>query len=96
MIEKFYIVSLHQEFEKQKETDPMLTLRKFSGFLGINSGVVSALLRGRRSMSVSDAVKVLRKLELNALDEASFIKSLGYKPDKLRKLLKKKRKLFAS
>lgn len=60
-----------------QEAAPNGTLRKFSKNLGLNSGAISLILRGKRGLNYEAAEKVVTSLGLTIEQKNSFMRSLA-------------------
>lgn len=68
-------IILNQKFLELKAQNPRLSLRYFAQKIGISSGALSEILKGKRKISPKLATKIAARLHLDPVDTASFIDS---------------------
>jgi uncharacterized protein (TIGR02147 family) len=69
-----YSTFLKEELARRTRTNPSYSLRAFARHLGLSSGELSEILRGKRKLSLKATQKISRALGLNATET----KHLGY------------------
>jgi uncharacterized protein (TIGR02147 family) len=67
---------LQKEFEQRHERNQRYTLRAYSQFLELNSGTLSAILKGKRKLPRTHGVLCCSKLNLPAGKKRIFMQSL--------------------
>lgn len=66
---------LKQAFASRKERNPRYSLRGFARFLGVDPTFLSKLISGKLLLSLDQADKITRKLNLAKSDRATFLLS---------------------
>lgn len=64
---------LKRVFEEKKMRNPQYSLRTFASRLGISSGALSEILKGKRELSLKQKLKIVDKLELSPEERQNFI-----------------------
>ncbi|MGZ3743893.1 MAG: TIGR02147 family protein [Pseudobdellovibrionaceae bacterium] len=64
---------LNQKFLELRSKNPRLSLRYFAEKIGLSSGALSEILKGKRKISPKLAAKIAARLYLDPVDTASFI-----------------------
>lgn len=77
MSEAFHIDCLKKEFQRRRLSNPQYSLRAFSKSIGVDIGVLSRTLSGKRSLSVTSADRISRNLKLTPEERSSFLHSIG-------------------
>lgn len=73
----FHIDCLSKEFQRRRLANSRYSLRAFSKSLGVDIGVISRTLSGKRGLSVRLADRIAQKLELSAGERRTFLDSAG-------------------
>ena len=71
-----YLEILQNDFNKRKEKNPRFSLRSYSRLLGVNPGNLSAVLNGKRRLSLGMGIKISSSLNLEPNMAKAFIKSI--------------------
>lgn len=66
-------VILNQKFLELKAKNPRLSHRFFAQKIGISSGALSEILKGKRTISRKLAIKIASRLLLDPIDTATFV-----------------------
>jgi uncharacterized protein (TIGR02147 family) len=64
---------LLKEFQRRSAVNPSFTLRAFAQKLGVNSGSLSSILRGRRKVSLDMTVRLLKACDVDAQTRLNVI-----------------------
>lgn len=76
MQEPQFIQIIKNEFEKKKNVNSRYSLRSFSKYLGLDPGSLSAILRGKRSLSPIRARQIVDRLKIKDDEKKTFFLSL--------------------
>lgn len=74
----YFVLKLQERFEVRKLKNPRFSLRQYANSLGINSGTLSAILAGKRSLPLNKVVSVAKKLNLSKDEGRKFLESLNH------------------
>jgi uncharacterized protein (TIGR02147 family) len=66
--------ALKQEYKRRCDLNPSYSVRAYAQSLGINSGSLTSILNGKRSIGPKVAKKLLSELELSGWDKNKFFK----------------------
>ena len=67
---------LASELETRRRRNPKYSLRAFAKFLGVDAGILSKILSGKRAPSMKLADRALDRLDVSAPEKRLFLKSL--------------------
>lgn len=76
---------LKEELSKRCERNPRYSLRAFASSLNVDPGALSRILNGKQFLSKKLALKILKKISLDPIDEKIFLDS-ALKSQKAREL----------
>ncbi|HEX7672998.1 MAG TPA: hypothetical protein VF412_02440 [Bdellovibrio sp.] len=77
----FFLQKLHDEFKYRKSLNRYFSLRQYATFLDLNSGTLSAILAGKRSLPTHKIDSIVKKLNLKGEERKEFLLSLNQPPD---------------
>jgi uncharacterized protein (TIGR02147 family) len=72
-----YIDFLQDELLRRTSANRAYSLRAFAKALGLSSGELSEILRGKRKLSLKSAVKISKSLGLNSIETKHLISLIG-------------------
>ena len=72
----YHLILLKQEFQKRKAKNPKYSLRAFSRFLGIDHSNLSAILSGKKKLTIQNAKMIGQKLKLATGEKDVLLNSL--------------------
>lgn len=73
----FFLKKLHEEFKIKKEKNKRYSLRQYARFLNINSGTLSAILQGKRTIPSGLIETVVKRLALSEYENKQFVRSIS-------------------
>ncbi|WP_415063075.1 TIGR02147 family protein [Bdellovibrio sp.] len=73
----YFVIKLNEAFRLKKQKNKSFSLRAFAKCLSMNPGTLSAVLKGKRTISIVDAKTAVSVLNLSATEKAEFLKSVG-------------------
>lgn len=77
-----YLSILKRELDHRIAKNPQYSLRAFANFLNLDSGTLSAILKGKRSFPLTKIDSAIHSLELTPLDKREFKDSIiAYRND---------------
>jgi uncharacterized protein (TIGR02147 family) len=71
-----YQTYLRSELVQRSQTDPHYSLRHFAKSIGISPGMLSSVLSGRRRLSLENAVRISKQLDLSPIESRKFLQSV--------------------
>lgn len=84
---------LRTELSQRCEKNPLYSLRAFSLALGISPGVLSAIINGRRPLTLKKAIQLTERLEMDPAEQKVFLESvqeeISRRKGKITKITKK-------
>ena len=78
----YYIFKLKNDFEIKHSKNSAYSLRAHANFLGLDSSVLSAILKGKRDLPYKYAEEICKKLKLTETENKSFLFSVKYQKNK--------------
>ena len=72
-LQKEVITILEEQLKKRQEINPKYSLRSFASKLGISSGALSEIMRGKRAISEKLALKLAEGLDLEGGERERFL-----------------------
>ena len=72
----FFLVKLQDLFRHRKEKNKHYSLRQYAQFLNLNSGTLSAILSGKRTIPSRKVETIIKKLALSEAESKLFLSSL--------------------
>lgn len=73
-------VILNQKFLDLKRKNPRLSRRYFAQKIGVSSGALTEILKGKRKISAKLAAKIAARLQLDPVDTAEFVSHTNSAP----------------
>ncbi|MBV2169340.1 MAG: TIGR02147 family protein [Bdellovibrio sp.] len=73
----YFVIKLNEAFRLKKMQNKSYSLRAFAKRLSMNPGTLSAILKGKRTISIADAKTAISVLELSESERIQFLKSVG-------------------
>lgn len=67
------VALLKRQFEQKKMRNSHYSLRTFAARLGVSSGALSEILKGKRDLSTKQKLKIVDKLELSPEERQTFL-----------------------
>jgi uncharacterized protein (TIGR02147 family) len=71
-----YIKIIISEFEKRRAKNAAFSMRAFASYLGLDSGTLSAVIKGKRALSIQQSRDICQRLQLSKEDQQSFLDSI--------------------
>jgi len=75
--EAFHIDCLRKEYQRRRLSNPKYSMRAFSKALGVDIGVLSRTLSGKRALSLVSADRISQQLKLSSTERNTFLHSIG-------------------